>query len=151
MKKQKVIFDSNVLIFMVRSENFRAMIDGKYPPENFQRIISFVSKAEPLSMALRKKWGDKKYKTLEELFASFSLIIREVSDEMIEAYAELEAYSLNQHPTLKKPEGESAYKIGKNDLWIAATAQVEKARLLTADRGFVQFNAHFFPVDFIEV
>jgi len=151
MKKEKVVFDSNILIFTVRRERFRAMIDERYPTEKFQRIISFASKAEPLSMALRKNWGNKKHTALEELFASFSLIIREVSDEMIEAYAELEAYSLNQHPTLKKPEGESAYKIGKNDLWIAATAQVEKARLLTADRGFVQFNAHFFPVDFIEV
>jgi predicted nucleic acid-binding protein len=146
----KVLLDTNIIIKALRSPEFESLLNEDYPASEYHLMVSFANLGEVKSLALRRLWGEKKQEAVNDFFARIQ-IIREVSDEMIEAYAELEAYSLNQHPTLKKPEGESAYKIGKNDLWIAATAQVEKARLLTADRGFVQFNAHFFPVDFIEV
>jgi len=147
---KKVVLDTSVIIPILRgNEGLLQYVEVHYPANEFERILCFASKAEPSSMMLRRKWGKLKRQNADDFFEGVDRIIREVTDEMIDAYAELEAYSLNQHPTIKKPEGESAYKIGKNDLWIAATAQVEKARLFTADRGFVQFGAHFFPVDFI--
>ena len=42
-----------------------------------------------------------------------------------EAYAELEVYTQSQ-----------GAKLGQNDLWIAATAKVTGATLLTTDRDF---------------
>ncbi|MCY7311131.1 MAG: hypothetical protein LH619_10160, partial [Chitinophagaceae bacterium] len=48
-------------------------------------------------------------------------------------YAEIDAYSKNKLPN--KPQGKSI-KTGKNDLWIAATANVAGATLLTTDNDF---------------
>jgi tRNA(fMet)-specific endonuclease VapC len=47
------------------------------------------------------------------------------SNEVLNAYAELDAYSES-----------NGRRMEKNDLWIAATAKVAGATLLTADRDF---------------
>lgn len=63
------------------------------------------------------------------------LIIVDVnSEDVIERYAEIDAYSQNR---LKgKPLGVSARNMGKNDLWIAATASLINAKLITTDNDF---------------
>lgn len=40
--------------------------------------------------------------------------------------------------------------MGKNDLWIAATAFASNATLLTADRDFLHLNQAFIPVKFYD-
>jgi len=51
---------------------------------------------------------------------------------IIERYAEIDAFSQNKLP--KIPLGLSARNMGKNDLWIAATASILEAKLLTTDK-----------------
>jgi predicted nucleic acid-binding protein len=47
-------------------------------------------------------------------------------------------------------EGMSARNMGKNDLWIAATASVLKAKLLTTDRDFDHLDSEFLEVIYID-
>jgi predicted nucleic acid-binding protein len=48
-----------------------------------------------------------------------------------------------------KPLGATARNMGKNDLWIAATAHVLGASLLTTDKDFAHLHSVF--VDLVEV
>ncbi|MGI9065443.1 MAG: hypothetical protein ACR2HX_03440 [Pyrinomonadaceae bacterium] len=48
------------------------------------------------------------------------------------------------------PDGQTARVMGKNDLWIAATTSVLKAKLLTTDNDFDHLDGVFFEVAFID-
>ncbi len=52
-------------------------------------------------------------------------------DEIIERYGEIDAYSQNK--LTNKPLQLSARNMGKNDIWIAATASVYNMTLMTMD------------------
>jgi len=65
-----------------------------------------------------------------------------------EAYADIDAYSQN-HPTLSLPQGMTARNMGKNDLWIAATAHILRATLVTTDKDFDHLQ-HFFDLEWVK-
>jgi tRNA(fMet)-specific endonuclease VapC len=56
-------------------------------------------------------------------------------------YAEIDVYSQSHHPILRLPT--SARKMGKNDLWIAATAAILNATLLSTDADFEHLDNLF--------
>jgi tRNA(fMet)-specific endonuclease VapC len=60
---------------------------------------------------------------------------------LIKMYAEIDVYSQSQHPTLRLPT--SARKMGKNDLWIAATTAIYNATLLSTDADFTHLDGLF--------
>ena len=60
--------------------------------------------------------------------------------QMVKAYADIDAYSQGLHPTIPAPQGFSAKNMGKNDLWIVATASVIGAKLVTADQDFAHLQ-----------
>jgi tRNA(fMet)-specific endonuclease VapC len=46
----------------------------------------------------------------------------------------------------QKPIEGSAKNMGKNDLWIAATASVTKAILVTSDKDFTHLDGVYFDI-----
>ena len=60
----------------------------------------------------------------------------EISRIFTEAYARIDAYSQGKLPMLPLPKGMSARNMGKNDLWIAATALYFEVALHTRDNDF---------------
>jgi tRNA(fMet)-specific endonuclease VapC len=67
-------------------------------------------------------------------------------DNLLNAYAEIDAFSLQRHPK-RKLKG-SAKPMGKNDMWIAATAFATNATLLTADGKFMHLDKEFINIKF---
>lgn len=45
----------------------------------------------------------------------------------------------------------SARNMGKNDLWIAATAAMSEATLLTTDNDFDHLDGHYFKVEKLRI
>lgn len=141
--------DTNVLLFYVRDSETRNFIEENYAPFNDKNesIISIVSIGEIMVLARSNKWGDKKLKLVQRLIDK--LIVVEVKfEDIINNYIEIEEFNLNVHPT-KKREG-SHFKMGKNDVWIAATAMATKSTLITSDKDFEHLNGEFFDVIFIK-
>ena len=66
------------------------------------------------------------------------------TESIIKRYAEIDAYS--QGNLTDRPLATSARNMGKNDLWIAATASVYEARLLTLDKDFAHLNGVYLEV-----
>lgn len=71
-------------------------------------------------------------------------------DQIIRRYAEIDAYSLGRNSVKPLPKGRTARQMGKNDLWIAATASVLKAALLTTDHDFDHLDKVFGDVVYID-
>jgi predicted nucleic acid-binding protein len=64
-------------------------------------------------------------------------------------YGEIDAFSQGKLPN--RPLSVSARNMGKNDLWIAATASVLDAKLLTTDADFGHLKTTFLDIDQIPV
>ena len=70
----------------------------------------------------------------------------DISDDLvIDYYEEIDAYSQGRHRTLKSDF--TAINMGKNDLWIAATAAAFDLTLVTTDGDFDHLDGGFFEVD----
>ena len=106
-----------------------------------------VSKAEALSLAARQKWGSRKMRNLHSLFNSAIIVPIEQHSNIIDAYVEIELFSQGVHPRIALYE--SARNMGKNDLWIAATAMVTNTTLITTDRDFNHLQDYFFELIYL--
>ncbi len=73
------------------------------------------------------------------------------SEQIIQRYAEIDAYSLSKDRKRPLPAGQTARVMGKNDLWIAATTSVLKATLVTTDHDFDHLDGVFLTVTYIDL
>jgi len=61
----------------------------------------------------------------------------------------IDAFRQNKHPKHKR-DGQNAFAMSDNDIWIAATASVLQATLLTTDKDFIPLNQVFLDVSLID-
>jgi len=141
---QKFVLDTGIILGYARASGYAEYVEkkfGLFSPPNIP-LISIVSKGEIYSLAIQFDWGSAKLKTLDELLRKLPVV--DINDDQIlQRYAEIDAYSLSKDPVRPFPKGQTARVMGKNDLWIAATASVLKARLLAIDHDFDHLNGIF--------
>ena len=139
------LFDTNILLFYIRENATASFIDATYHPfgNGNTPILSVVSIGEIKSIALRSAWGKTKLAKLKELMSLF--VIADInSDDVLDIYAEIDTFS--QGNLKDKPLKMTARNMGKNDLWIAATAAVTSAKLLTSDNDFDHLDGQYFDI-----
>jgi len=144
------LLDTNIIINYLRKDSYSSQIDKEYAPLSIENtpIISVVTKGEILSLAFRNSWGEKKIDSLNLLLDSF-LITNINVESVINRYAEIDAFSQGKLKG-RKLEG-SSRNMGKNDLWIAATASVLKIKLLTTDKDFSHLNGEFLDLELVKL
>jgi predicted nucleic acid-binding protein len=143
------ILDTNILIAYLKANPLFTKVseDNKLNDEDAFIMISSISKGELLSLAMQNNWGERRVKILNKLLSEVVIIdVAGNDDNLLNAYAEIDAFSLQRHPT-KKLKG-SAKPMGKNDMWIAATAFATNATLLTADGKFIHLDKEFINIKF---
>lgn len=120
------LLDTNILLMWIRWGILQQYLQATYQLDTCRPvpIISVVSEAELRVLALEHGWGGFKRRQMENLLSSVISVPIPYKDS-IKAYVELDGFSRKQ-----------GIKMGKNDLWIAATAKVEGATLLTTDKDF---------------
>ena len=141
----RYVLDTNVLLYHIRDKTTRRLIDEQYSPfaEGNQALVSIVTVAEIYSLARKRQWGIEKMGRLEELISS--LVIIEIrNQDIVNVYVDIETYSNKSNPD-RQVSG-SAIKMGKNDLWIAATAALTGSRLITSDNDFDHLDGEYFEV-----
>lgn len=132
--------DSNILLHYVRESRLADVIEARYrlttvsPPP----AISIVSEGELNALALRLTWGPQRRQQLQDLLDYFTVIPLPFS-EIVAVYADIDDFSRRNGVTM-----------GKNDLWIAATASVTGTRLLTTDKDFDHLDGVFLSRDWID-
>jgi predicted nucleic acid-binding protein len=117
-----------------------------------EAYICFASVAELFSLATRLGWQAQKIERLNAAITTATIIgvSGNASDKLLQYYVAIDTYSQGQHPTLQLPEGLSARNMGKNDIWIAATAAALNATLITTDKDFSHLNGIFCKVCLVE-
>lgn len=138
------IFDTNILVHIMTGSPIGQNVLGELDEGDHFWIISIVTKGEILSIAKQRNWGKKKLSTLKNLLGEF-LVVPIDNEEMVEAYAEIDAFS--QGKLTNRPSGFSARNMGKNDLWIAATAYLTSATLITTDKDFDHLDNEYLPLE----
>jgi len=142
------LLDTNILLIYTRESSLKEIIEDNYDPFGLSNntLISVVTVGEIKAFALKNNWGSRKINLLESILNR--LIIVDInSEDVIEKYAEIDAYSQNRLKA--KPLGVSSRNMGKNDLWIAATASVINAKLITTDKDFNHLQNVY--LDLIEI
>ena len=143
------ILDTNILMAYLKANPLFKKVseDNNLNDEDAFIMISAISKGELLSIAMQNGWGERKVSALNKLLNEIVIIdVAGNDDNLLNAYAEIDAFSLQRHPT-KKLKG-SAKPMGKNDMWIAATAFATNATLLTADGKFMHLDKEFINIRF---
>lgn len=140
MPASRHLLDTNILVHFVRGSDVWARVRDVYQllTAELRPIISVVTVGELRSLSLQWKWGKRKLDQVEFALASFE--VRTILDaDVIRLYATIDAFCESiGHP------------LGKNDLWIAATAAVTGATLLTTDRDFDHLAPRFLARDWID-
>jgi tRNA(fMet)-specific endonuclease VapC len=148
----KYLLDTNILVNAVRNtplfQSVEMQLDLFSP--NHSTHISTVSVGEIYSLALRNQWGQKRQDALEA-FLQLTQTLPVATRQLMKAYAEIDAYSQGKHPTLHLPTGVSSRNMGKNDLWIAATAHILDATLVSTDKDFYHLDGVFLQLYAVSV
>lgn len=125
------LLDTNVLVAIIRAGRLGQYIDTTYQPRKakFKPLVSIVSVGEIYSLARQFEWGAKKTSEITKLLDN--LVVEDINaPEILSAYGEIDHASRI-----------IGRKMGKNDVWIAATCKVSGATLLTTDGDFDHLSA----------
>ena len=148
--KNTFILDTNIVVHLIRNESFKNRFEQRYDLLTTTKLISVVTEGELLSLTLQFNWGSGKQKRLFKLINDF-LIYPIRTQTILDAYAQIDAYSQGKLSEKRFPFRMSARNMGKNDLWIAATAHVTNAALITTDKDFDHLDKQFINLERIDI
>ncbi|MFK7948719.1 MAG: type II toxin-antitoxin system VapC family toxin [Saprospiraceae bacterium] len=152
------LWDTNILLHFLNKSAAAKQIQKRYNLLNAdnQQFISVVSIGEIKSLAKRRNWKKDKLNRLFKVLETF--IIADINvEEIIERYAEIDAFSQKKminksvNYSTRKMRKDIRTNMGKNDIWIAATASVLQITLITADKDFKHLNKVFLDLKFINL
>ncbi len=144
------LLDTNIILFVLSLPPFEKDFQN-----NFRRIyndfmISVVTEGEIRSLALQRGWGEKRNLDLENVLEK--LLISPIKiQNIIDAYARIDAYSQGKLSEKPLPAGMTSRNMGKNDLWIAATAHALQVTLITTDKDFDHLDGVFLKLNRIDI
>lgn len=144
------LLDSNIILIYSRNDTVAKNIEAKYQIfSGDNRLgISIVSKGEIEASILKSGLGAVRKERIRELMSrltEFGIHFEEV----IGRYAEIDAYS--QGKIRKQSINFSARNMGKNDIWIAATASVFDLKLVTTDQDFDHLQDDYIDLLYISL
>lgn len=133
MAERSYILDTNILVYLLRGN-----ATGKHIAEYFGLFdssvdvsISIVSVGEIYSLARQWKWGMKRFEAMRGLLNELRTLDIE-RKSILREYGFLDCLSRKSGRTM-----------GKNDVWIAATAKTQAVVLLTTDKDFDHLHPEF--------
>jgi tRNA(fMet)-specific endonuclease VapC len=134
------LLDTNVLVHYVRASSLWSRIRDMYQPltSDPRPIISVITAGELRSLAIQWTWGKQKLGQVEFALGFFRTLTIHDPD-VLRMYATIDSYC----------EG-IGQPLGKNDIWIAATAAATGARLVTTDRDYDRLTPRFLMRDWID-
>lgn len=144
------LLDTNIILIYARASELADKLEAKYQLfSGFHTLaVSVVTLGEIESIAHQLNYGEKKKNRINDILNDLlQLDIR--YEDIIQRYAEIDAFSQGKHKT--KTSNFTARNMGKNDLWIAATANVFNAILFNTDKDFLHLHQEFLQLEYIDL
>jgi tRNA(fMet)-specific endonuclease VapC len=146
---KRYLLDTNVILKCLQNRDYKEKIQQQnqvFDADN-QVIISIVTIGELKALAMRNGWGNAKIGLMLNFLQNF-IILSITAQDITDKYAEIDTFSQGKHPTMS--HNLSARNMGKNDLWIAASAAITQSTLLTFDKDFEHLQHHFLDIIIFE-
>jgi len=134
------LLDTNILICLSKDLH-HSLLNNIVNPNTDKLYISIVTLAELRSIAFQNNWEAKKWIALEK-YLNDSIVI-EINENLLDAYVQIDAYSQLRNVAYPDYPFITPRNMGKNDLWIAATAALLSLTLLTTDKDFDHLDKVF--------
>jgi len=140
---QSYVLDTNILLALVRGKALGESIDKAYGlRSSLQRhTVSIASQVELYVLADRRQWGSTKREAVRRMLEQVVVV-------PIDGQGLVEAYVQIANADYTWPAG--SRNMGKNDIWIAATALFAGLPLLTTDKDFLFLNNNPIQVMWID-
>lgn len=145
---RKLLLDTNIVLGLLKDAPYMREVEkrGLLWHPNTLTSISVVTVGEIRAIAYRNGWGERRLSLLAQRLSALPTL--GLNDDVVEHYAQIDAFS--QGKLKGKPLEGSARRMGKNDLWIAATASVTGSTLVTTDKDFDHLDGIFFDLFWID-
>ncbi|MEO7962928.1 MAG: type II toxin-antitoxin system VapC family toxin [Gemmatimonadaceae bacterium] len=136
----RIVLDTYVLVKILQGKALGTAINERYQLQQRPTtpLISVVTVGELRAFSRSAQWGADKKSRLDALLAEF-VQVDISSPDVINAYADLS--------TFLKSRGRA---VGDNDRWIAATARVLQATVLTNDGDFSPLHPDQVSVELVD-
>lgn len=144
------LFDTNIILTYGRSADIANQIEKekRFFDGSNNIAVSVVTLGEIDSLTKQFNYGDKRKNILKKILEDVFVIDINIQ-QIIERYGEIDAYSQGKLSTKKSMF--SSRNMGKNDLWIAATASVYDMELITADKDFNHLQGEYLNLQLINL
>jgi len=141
----RYLLDTNILLHLVRgstaSTPLIADLEARFDLfTGCNRVfVSYVTIGEIRVIGSNNNWGADKWADLSRLLGSFPTLPL-TGEAILDSYVTFDTFS--------RYEGR---EMGKNDLWIAATADAFGLTLITTDQDFDHLASRFFTVEYLDL
>jgi tRNA(fMet)-specific endonuclease VapC len=134
----RYLLDTNILVHFVRDDvTWQKLRSYSLLVLDPRPAISVVTVGELHALAERRKWQGKKLTQINFILAAVDHLDISVAS-VYATYARID--------TISRSAGRP---MGKNDLWIAATANEAGCRLLTTDRDFYHLAPKYLDLEYV--
>jgi tRNA(fMet)-specific endonuclease VapC len=143
----RYLLDTNIILGYIRRNAVAKAVSGILElTEDNEVFVSVVCIGELWSIANQRQWGIARRAESGPFSATYQCA--DINDDaLIERYAEIDAFSQNKLAGYSS--GTSTRNMGKNDLWIAASASLAGATLITTEKDFDHLHNQFLDVIWI--
>lgn len=137
---QYLVLDTCAVLHLLRGNKagieIKEWLDTLNPQP--RQIISVVTRAELLTFVKMNNWGEQRLKGLNLFLKGIPTIdINHADNQLIDNYKLIDSYSKKKAEDVNGNIKEGSHiTMGKNDIWISATAKTLSATLLTCDGDF---------------
>lgn len=144
------LLDTNLIVIYSRDSKTATRIETQY--ELFSDVntlaVSVVTLGEIDALVKKLGLGEKRKSKISNLVSRLA-VIRIDAQEIVNCYGSIDAYSQGK---LKEKKGDfTARNMGKNDIWIAATASVYDLTLVTTDKDFDHLRNEYVKLKLIDL
>ncbi len=143
-----LLLDTNIIIIYGRDNNISNAIEQQYQifSGNHRLFISTVTLGEINAFVKKANLGETRKQKLLRIIDGINKISIDYK-EIIEKYGDIDAFSQGKMNT-GSPKF-SAKNMGKNDVWIAATASVFNLKVVTTDKDFDHLQGVYLDLAYI--
>jgi len=144
------LLDTNIIVVYSRASEVADRIEDRFQlfDNKNSLAVSVVTLGELNALTKMLKLGEKRRDKINKILNSVAKIGLN-HKEVISRYGDIDAFS--QGKIQHKGKKFSSRNMGKNDMWIAATASVFDLVLVTTDQDFDHLNNAYIDLEHIRI
>ena len=148
---KRLLLETGVLLGFVRKAPWADAAHAEHDLGSAEAIsfTSVICQGELLALAEKFGWGAVRRKALDEALANFPTL--GITPPVLRAYASIDAWTHGKPVAATgSPPPTPAVSMKQNDVWIAATAHVSQATLLSTDTDFEHLQGIWLDYSYVD-